>query len=306
MVACVFVAYNAYVFRYVLRQRSYYKIRHKRMFLHTLSGIVTMLLGTWGLVSLMMGRSVDEMMVHAWSVCFVLNNVSGWFLIPKLSCVDPATKREFISLFLVQVIFCPFVYGLVYPEWMRSLQCVSACLIVLGLFTSILNLGIYVMDWYESKSKNLVAGQYLVKQMEKEKEKGGWWSHYVTILFQRGSASTRMPANKRMLGIAVSIVMPFVVLSVLVFRMKAIVQHSVYTVDYQWYTLLMFGTIGNSQVFHGTMSVRGIEKVHRTTNMVLVTTVLEVVTLLTMLLRENTFSECVDYARTVFIGGVSI
>ena len=302
VVSGIFVAYNLYVFRYVLKKRSYYKIKHARMFLHTLSGIVTMVLGTIGLVSLLLRRKNPPLVfvfVHIWSLAFLLNNITGWVLIPKLTCADPATKREFISLFLVQVIFCPFVYGIVYPEWRSTMQVVSALLIVAGAFTSGINLFLYLIDWYESTSQKIVSGKSLVKQMEKEGEHGDWWSHYVSILFKRGSSQTRMPANKRMIGVAFTIVLPFVLLAFLVSRMDAISTHKIYTENYQWYTLLLFGTIGNTQVFHGTMSVRGIDKVHRTTNMVLGTTLLEVVTLLTVLLQDHTLSECLEYASSV-------
>lgn len=299
LVSTVFIAYNVYVFRFVLKKRSYYQIKHKRMFLHTLSGILAMVIGTVGIVDFLVRRSERPPLVHLWSLAFLLNNVSGWVLIPKLTCADPATKREFISLFLVQVIFCPFIYGIVYPEWRSSMQVVSAILIATGLFTSILNLALYLMDWSSSKSNKIVSGDFLVKQMEKEGEKGGWWSHYVTILFKRGSTKTRMPANKRMIAVAVSIVLPFLLLAFLVSRMEAIYSHPMYTEKYQWYTLLMFGTIGNAQVFHGTMSVRGIDKVHRTTNMVLGTTVLEVLTLITVLLQDNTLEECGRYAQHI-------
>ena len=48
--------------------------------------------------------------------------------------------------------------------------------------------------------------------------------------------------------------------------------------------------------------IRPSDKVHRTTNMVLGTTLLEVVTLLTVLLQDHTLLECLEYASSVAFG----
>ena len=300
--AVVFLAYNGYVFRYVFRKRAYYSLRRKRMLLHTLSGILTMCTGTYGITALLLGGTVDPRLVHVWSVGFLWNNLSGFVLIPKLTALDPATKREFISLFLVQVIFWPVVYGIVYPEWTIAMQWVSGALLVLGLVTSVTNTALYLLDWREGKSVQLVAGKKLVKAMERANEAGSIYDHYVSILFRRGSHQTRMPANKRMIAVALSIVLPFLLLAVITYRMPTMRTHAAYSEDYNWYTLLLFGTVGNAQVFHGTMSVRGIDKVHRTTNMVLGTTALELVTLVTFLLAKFSPDVCLESMRMVVRG----
>lgn len=286
----ILIAYNMYVGGFSVKKSAF---RNRRTILHNAPGVSLVLLGTvlWNLLGyeLFVDSSLEFLSRNwflasfgAWTVVFLFNTFTGWAMIPLLPNVDPAVKREFVSLVLCQVSFLPVVLGQIDLRLAQPMRNVCYVISLLGLVFSMANLVLYTLDYIEGKSQKVCSGDYLVKQMakqEKERQKlrkSTLLQDYVTICFTRGADQTRMPANEIMLFIAVSIVVPFPLLAVLANRFE-ILQEAYPGIlrAPAILMLLMLGTVGNMQVFHGTLAVRGKETVRRASVMVAVTVVVE-------------------------------
>ena len=288
----ILVGYTGYVTKFSLKKSA---IRSKSIAAHNVPGVLISLLGTAGWLVLVYQLELSGHAVlldqwwfwscyASWLVAFLGNTATGFFMIPLLPNVDPAVKREFISLVLCQVSFVPVFLAQAYPEWsaMMKFFCFTVC--ATGFVMSVANFVLYSLDYYEGRSQTVCSGSYLVKEMEKQQEKrqrspqkSTVFHDYMAVCFQRGSDKTRMPANTIMLFIAFTLVVPFPLIAAVAHKFDII--HATYPTmrALPLLSLLILGTVGNLQVFHGTLAVRGKETVSSASWMVAVTVVIEMV-----------------------------
>jgi hypothetical protein len=187
-----------------------------------------------------------------WFVAFLGNTVTGFFMIPLLPNVDPATKREFISLVLCQLSVVSMFLGLVDVALIQPTK--YACFLVsgIGIVFSTINFVLYLMDYMEGKSQAVCSGSYLVSEMRKQKEKrklmngeSTVFHDYIAVCFQRGSEKTRMPANKTMLFIALTLIIPFPFVTAMALRFETI--HTIYPQELSSLGLLSIFVMGKSK-----------------------------------------------------------
>jgi hypothetical protein len=238
----ILVAYTAYVTKFSLKKSAF---RSTSVTLHSAPGLLISLLGTagWLLLEYQISLSTDGyaaaltqqwfwVCFYIWLAAFLGNTVTGFTMIPLLPNIDPAVKREFISLVMVQLSFAPVILGQVDVTLVPTMKYACYLISAVGLLVSMTNLILYLMDFWEGKSQTVCSGSYLVSEMEKQKEerqrlrKSTTFHDYVAICFQRGSKTTRMPANKIMLFIAVTLVIPFPFIAAISLRFDTI--HAVY------------------------------------------------------------------------------
>jgi hypothetical protein len=256
---------------------------------------------------------------HLWLIGFVTNTLTGFCMIPLLPNVDPAVKREFTSLVLCQICFVPVILGQLDPAnvvWCRRLGIMIA---ISGFVVSLANLVLYSMDYIQGRSNTVCSSKYLVDQMEKQKaqrikrlrfsrsshqqstaalEAANILFHdYIAICFQRGSEQTRMPANRVMLFIAVTLVVPFLFIGVIALRLETL--HATYPPEHMnavgLFMLLIMCTVGNMQVFHGTVAVRGHDTVARASAMVALTVVFEMILVFAMYAHVQGYKGFADF-----------
>ena len=334
------MAYTAYTTRFSLKRRAF---RSTSTALHNAPGLFIAVVGTLGW--LVMGYQlattsasatsslgvIDVMsqpwfwsLFYTWLGAFLLNTVTGFFMIPLLPNVDPAVKREFISLVLCQVSFVPVIFGMLDPAYITTSRWFCNWINGVGMIVSSANLFLYTMDYLDGRSNKVCSGKYLVDQMEKQKKQrleylnrkmnkassGGFsiaalqmvYHDYVAICFQRGADQTRMPANKTMLFIALTLVVPFPIFAVIASRFETL--HAVYPSEWMTATgiflLLVLCTVGNMQVFHGTLAVRGQDTVARAAGMVAVTVVLELALIFSMYMHVQTVDGFLDFMWCIF------
>jgi hypothetical protein len=242
MSTAILSAYTAYVTKFSLNKSAF---RSSSVALHNVPGLIISLLGTagWLLLEYQLSLSTDGyaaaltqqwfwVCFYIWLAAFLGNTVTGFTMIPLLPNIDPAVKREFISLVMCQLSFVPVILGLVDATFVPTMKYACFLISAVGLLVSVTNLILYLMDFWEGKSQTVCSGSYLVSEMEKQKEqrqrlrKNTTFQDYVAICFQRGSEKTRMPANSIMLFIAVTLVIPFPLIAAISFRFDTI--HAVY------------------------------------------------------------------------------
>lgn len=234
-----------------------------------------------------------------WLVVFIGNTLTGFIMIPLLPNCDPSTKREFVTLVCCQCSFLPAILGMLpVPStwWLPTMQLACYTVCAVGMIVSTANFTLTLWDLCEGKCQNVCSGTYLVDQMDKQHhtmlQKSRHsdtafflrlvWHDYCTICFERGSDKTRMPANKLMLFIAFTLVVPFPIIALLGYRLD-VLRASYYATAPGLMALpallevLMLCTVGNMQVFHGTLAQRGVVTVKSATTWVAATTVLELV-----------------------------
>jgi len=230
-----------------------------------------------------------QFMFGLWLLSFYVNTITGFFMIPLLPNVDPAVKREFISLVLLQLSFAPAVLGMINVSLAPVMELSCYVISTIGIIASSANLYLYVLDYMDGRSNKVCSGTYLVSSMDKqhqERKKRKQYGtmkqildDYISICFVRGSENTRMPANGLMIFIAFTLVVPHPFIIGIASQLRK--YHEIYPM---WMmdapalmAVLIFCTVGNMQVFHGTLAVRGKETVSRASWMVAVTVVLMVV-----------------------------
>ena len=302
--AAILVGYTAYTAQFSFKRSAF---RNTRTILHNLPGNVISVTGTVGYLwlgteLLTAADPTDTPAVHnqffwglfyTWLVAFLFNTATGFFMIPMLPDMDPASKREFISLVLVQLSFVPMTFGANGIAGSPSTIKYWCWLVTgLGLITSIANVTLYFMDYASGRSNKVCSGSYLVDQMKKQQkerkvQRSGnssavlrdLFHDYVTVCFERGSDQTRMPANRLMIFIGISLVFPLLITAVIAFHFEAIQRAYPPAVMKTLGLVSLFGlgTVGNMQVFHGTLALRGTETVQRASWMVAVTVVVECV-----------------------------
>ena len=289
--SAVLISYNIYVGCFSLKKSAF---RKRLTILHNTPGITIAVVGTalWNLLGyeMFLDQSLDLLakkwfwtLFIVWVAAFLFNTFTGFAMIPLLPNIDPAVKREFVSLVLCQLSFVPVILGQIDPTLAKSMRILCYCISGLGLVLSVTNVVLYGLDYAEGKSQKVCSGEYLVKQMEKQADerkkqlkKSTLLEDYVTICFRRGAHQTRMPANEIMLFIAVSIVVPFLLIPIIANRFENLQEAypSILRVP-AILMLLVLGTVGNMQVFHGTLAVRGKETVRNASIMVAATVVVE-------------------------------
>jgi hypothetical protein len=285
------LAYTVYVTRFSLHKSAF---RNGTTILHNAPGVLLSVLGTLGWVGQLLypdlwRHSIFWLLFAIWTMAFLTNCLTGFCMIPMLPNIDPSAKREFVPLFLVQVSFLPFTLGLV-GVCSTSMTVATFGIGVLGLITSVSNLILYVMDYADGKSNTVCSSKHLLDHIDQQKEvrkklyDGGYWEiskilfhDYISILFQRGADQTRMPANGTMIFIAVSLVVPFPIFMSAALRFEMI-RHAyppALLMSPNLVLLLLLSTVGNLQIFHGTLALRGKDTVTRASVMVAATVVLE-------------------------------
>lgn len=331
--AVVLLAYTAYTTKFSLKRRAF---RSTSTALHNVPGLIIAVLGTlgWMVIGYELAFSTTPLGVapvmecswfwpafYLWLVAFTLNTVTGFFMIPLLPNVDPAVKREFISLVLCQISFVPVIFGMLDEAnvyWSRLLcNWISG----IGIIVSSANFMLYTLDYLDGRSNTVCSGKYLIDQMGKQKEQRlqylkrksnkssslsaalkMMYHDYVSVCFQRGADQTRMPANEVMLFIAFTLVVPFPLIAVIASRFETL--HAVYPPEFMTATgiflLLVLCTVGNMQVFHGTLAVRGQDTVSRAASMVAVTVVLELSLIFSMYIHVQSFQGFVDFMWCIF------
>ena len=338
--AVLLVAYTAYTTRFSLKRRAF---RSTSTALHNAPGLFIAVVGTLGWLVMgyqlattsasatsslgviaVMSQPWFWSLFYTWLGAFLLNTVTGFFMIPLLPNVDPAVKREFISLVLCQVSFVPVIFGMLDPAYITTSRWFCNWINGVGMIVSSANLFLYTMDYLDGRSNKVCSGKYLVDQMEKQKKQrleylnrkmnkassGGFsiaalqmvYHDYVAICFQRGADQTRMPANKTMLFIALTLVVPFPIFAVIASRFETL--HAVYPSEWMTATgiflLLVLCTVGNMQVFHGTLAVRGQDTVARAAGMVAVTVVLELALIFSMYMHVQTVDGFLNFMWCIF------
>eukprot|EP00457_Paulinella_chromatophora_P009812 gb/GEZN01009888.1/.p1 GENE.gb/GEZN01009888.1/~~gb/GEZN01009888.1/.p1 ORF type:complete len:346 (+),score=14.25 gb/GEZN01009888.1/:24-1040(+) len=298
------LCYTLYTLKSSLHPRAF---RNRKVATHNIPGIVLAVMGMPG--SLVYGLGNPEWFPpkainYTFTLAFLANTITGFVMIPKLPHIDPATKREFLSLVLTQLAFVPVVYGQVVPSMVSTLQLATMLICVLGTVTSVTNVVLYLIDYSQGKSQKICSGDFLIKHMRKQTKLGlSIYDHYVGILFQRGAEQTRMPANKLGIFVALTLVAPFPVLAIMSYRVPLL--HRAFGQELRersgMFSLYTFCTVGNMQVFHGTLAVRGQETVTRAAALVAATVVFELVAM--AMVNEATFgSEHVLYLRCITLG----
>eukprot|EP00657_Telonema_sp_P-1_P010145 TRINITY_DN4443_c0_g1_i1.p1 TRINITY_DN4443_c0_g1~~TRINITY_DN4443_c0_g1_i1.p1 ORF type:complete len:318 (+),score=57.34 TRINITY_DN4443_c0_g1_i1:146-1099(+) len=293
----ILVGYTAYIGRLTLRKRYLLPTRPLHL-IHSWSGIVLMGLGTFQWVSMSNSGEHPAWAFWFWTVCFLLNAGTGFVMVPVLPHTDPATKREFVTLFLVQLFYSPYTVGCVMaPGPMRPL---CFFIILCGCITSVANTILYLFDWSEGKSNQICGATIGTTTHTVKSQKLSLREHYVSILFERGSTKTKMPANKRMILISFTLIFPFLVYLLPVWNMHMIYNDFPNMAKFQYFSGYLLGTIGSIQIFHGTLSVRGSDKVLRSTNFVIGTTFVEMVMLLLFIYKHIGVQESIKYVVTIF------
>lgn len=238
--------------------------------------------------------------VAVWIFAFLANTLTGFVMIPQLPNCDPSTKREFMTLVCCQLSFLPAILGMLdfgkLSWWLPCMQLCCYSVSALGLVVSSANFVLYLLDYCEGKSQQVCSGKYLVDQMDKQHEIRQQHDNkrsisdrtktllqdYVSICFMRGSEKTRMPANKLMIFIGLTLIVPFPIIALIGYRLVAL-KESYYGSSPSLMALpallevVMLCTVGNMQVFHGTLSVRGKVTVTSASVWVAFTTVLELI-----------------------------
>ena len=330
--AGLLVAYTAYTTKFSLKKRAF---RSTSTALHNAPGLIIAVLGTLGWIVIgyelafssplgvipVMEQNWFWPLLYFWLAAFVLNTATGFFMIPLLPNVDPAVKREFISLVLCQVSFVPVIFGMLDKANIGWSRLLCHWITGIGMVVSTANLMLYTLDYMDGRSNKVCSGKYLIDQMEKQKElrlqylkrktnKSSFSSaalkmiyhDYVSICFQRGADQTRMPANEVMLFIAFTLVVPFPLFSVIASRFETL--HAVYPPEYMTATgiflMLVLCTVGNMQVFHGTLAVRGQDTVARAASMVAVTIVLEMALIFSMYIHVQSFEGFAGFMWCIF------
>jgi hypothetical protein len=259
---------------------------------------------------LSLGKSGSKVLFCVWLTAFLGKTTTGFFMIPLLPNVDPAVKREFISLVLCQVSFVPVVLGLIDASLINSMRYTCYAISAVGLVFSVANTVVYILDYREGKSQKVCSGDFLVQQMDKQHEQrtrsrtSTAFHDYVAICFQRGSEKTRMPANQTMIFIAICLVVPFPIISAISIRFEDLhIAYPVYVTEaVNVLTLLVLCTVGNMQVFHGTMSVRGKDTVTRAAVSVAATVVVELVLVFAAYCHVLGAQGFIDYSRCIVWG----
>lgn len=337
--AIILIAYTAYTTKFSLKKRAF---RSASTAMHNIPGLFIAIVGTLGWITMgyQLATTIPSESVplgvipimnnywfwptfYTWLGAFLLNTFTGFFMIPLLPNVDPAVKREFISLVLCQVSFVPVIFGMLSPNYVTASRRFCLWINGIGMIVSTANLILYTLDYMDGRSNKVCSGKYLVDQMEKQKEqrleqlkRKSSSSHkssasaalnmivhdYVSICFQRGADQTRMPANKTMLFIAFTLVVPFPLFAVIASRFETL--HEVYPPEFMQATgiflLLVLCTVGNMQVFHGTLAVRGQDTVARAAGMVAVTVVLELALIFTMYMHVQTMEGFKHFMWCIF------
>jgi hypothetical protein len=270
--------------------------RPSMMSVHTISGCVVAFLGIPLLSYIASVRGsgvtvqpgVTSSSIYLWCFFFLLNTGSGFLLVPRISHADPSTKREFISLVLLQLSFLGTVWGGVHTNNTYVIHCIAGLLCSIGMLTSFVNVVLYGMDWMQGRS-----GDLCTSSLERTGQShAGWVENYITIIFTRGSQCTRMPANKRMLLVAASIFLPFPMLLYLNMLLPGLSRCAILQ-DSIWFTMLLVGSIGNIQIFHGSLSVAGKCTIGSSTHLVLLTTFIEIVSI--TLLFYSSYQTILEY-----------
>jgi hypothetical protein len=284
-------AYTVYVTRFGLHQSAF---RNGTTSLHNAPGLLVSVLGTAGWVGLLVfptlwRYSTFWVLFAIWTVSFLVNCLTGFCMIPMLPNIDPSAKREFVPLFLVQISFLPFCLGLA-GVGTASMTVASFVIGILGLISSVVNFILYLLDYADGKSSMVCSSKHLLDHIDQQKETRkrlydeGYWAiakmlfhDYIAILFQRGAEQTRMPANQTMVFIAATLIVPFPIFMSAAFRFREI--STAYPPELlmspNLVLLLLLSTVGNLQIFHGTLALRGKDTVTRSSLMVAVTVVLE-------------------------------
>ncbi len=208
-----------------------------------------------------------------------MNLTTGFWMIRTIPQSDPSTKREFVSLFLLQTCWVLLGRGLVFGAETQAYQIALYILTACGLITTTSNTVLYIVDWWNTSSQLERSGGEMLAEMKQSKcikTPYSFWSHYINILFIRGSTTTRMPANKKMILGSLTLLVPFLLFILVIPHMSTTYPMYPLLGQYTWTICYLLSTIGNVQVFHGTLSVRGRETVTNATNLVLITTLLEV------------------------------
>eukprot|EP00656_Telonema_subtile_P039337 TRINITY_DN44461_c0_g1_i1.p1 TRINITY_DN44461_c0_g1~~TRINITY_DN44461_c0_g1_i1.p1 ORF type:complete len:118 (-),score=34.34 TRINITY_DN44461_c0_g1_i1:37-390(-) len=106
--------------------------------------------------------------------------------------------------------------------------------------------------------------------------------------------------DRRMIFISLTLVFPFLVYTMPVLNMRTIHGEYQRMASFQLFSMYLLGTIGSLQIFHGTLSVRGSDKVLRSTNLVLGTTVIEMIMLVFYIQAYIGFDVAFEYVLTIF------
>lgn len=285
------IVYSYYVTSFSLHKSAF---RNWTTIVHNVPGLLQSVLGTLGWIALLINPNLCDFVLFwilfaIWTIAFLVNCLTGFCMIPMLPNIDPSAKREFVPLFLVQVSFLPFTLGLA-GVWQSSMTVACFIIGVLGLITSVSNLVLYLMDYADGKSNVVCSSKHLLDHIDEQKKtrkklyEEGYYGvakilvhDYMVILFKRGAETTRMPANATMIFIAVSLIVPFPIFMSAAFRFEQI--HAAYPPSLlmapNLVLLLLLSTVGNLQIFHGTLALRGKDTVHRASFLVAVTVVLE-------------------------------
>ena len=212
------------------------------------------------------------LMFNIFCILCIINMFGGFLLIPRLPSNHPSSKRIFMSSLSIQISTL-FVFRLFIFSNDKIFQKIDIYLLIVcccfGFFVTCLNILAHFSDYFQNKSNH----QNKSNQNKSYKEIN-LFDEYIFLLFYRGYHKTRRPSNKRMIFISSQLFIAYIFFFRIITNINKIIADNF--IDDNLRILCLFSsilllTIGNLQIFHCTMAIRGKCNVHSARNYIVVT-----------------------------------